>query len=337
MTSPLPRTAKLRHGQSKSSSKAKTLSSEHAPIDVSGAPVLDEPASIATIRSHPVTGPILDHHQLRQAIKITRLSHRTPGLQMWTGAPGVGKTVAAEQLALECNQEADEGVEGAYRAHYFHTGGDVDRTSGRQMKRGIYTAYEQLVDELSSGELRQRSETSLATEIVEHVRLTNTQLLIIDEAGTKTAPEIRGLALISDIAREKCFPFSILLVGMDDLAAKMTSLPVLTSRTRSMQTFRSWAQKDALAYIMSRAPILAGLYAEKCPGTNTLLQIVLRETKCAPRDIETLLPEIEKRLSKRPNPKKVIEAILWWRNESRERALGQAAEYQSRRRQPLLV
>jgi hypothetical protein len=294
--------------------------------------LLDEPADITTLRVHPVTGPILNQTQLRQAITLTKLAHRTPGIQMWTGDPGVGKTVAAEQLTVECNAEADQRMPGCYRAHYFMTGGDVDHGSGRQMKRGIYTAYEELVDELSSGELRQRSEKSLAEEIVEVVRLTNTQLLVVDEAGTKTAAEIRGLALISDIARQHGFPFSVLLVGMDDLAAKMMSLAVLKSRKRLTHTFRSWDEAESLAWLLTRSASIRCHYEVKTRGIMFMIQTLFRETGYRLREIDTLVPEIEMRLAKRPDPAAVIRHILEWRQEEEEVAMAQSTAYTERRR-----
>lgn len=288
-------------------------------------------ADLATLRSHPITGPILDQPQLREAIALSKLSHRTPGLQMWTGDPGVGKTVAAEQLAYECNRDADARLKGSYRAFYFVTGGDVERSTGRQMKRGIYTVYEQMIGELSSGELRTRSETALAEEIVHHAKLINTQLIIIDEAGTKSASEIRGLALLSDIARQREFPLSLLLVGMDDLAAKMGSLDVLRSRTRVIVGFQSWEQEEALSFILARSSLIEEAYGRRDPGIALMLTAMLKHTQCRPREIETLLPEVDKRLARHGDALRAIEDVLGWRREASAAALAQSMMYSQRR------
>lgn len=296
-----------------------------------------EAADIKTLRSHPITGPILDQRQLREAIALSKLSHRTPGLQMWTGDPGVGKTIAAEQLAYECNRDADAQRPGSYRAFYFVTGGDVERSMGRQMKSGIYTVYEQMLGELTGGELRSRSETSLAEEIVHHVRLTNTQLIIVDEAGTKSASEIRGLALISDVARRNEFPVSLLLVGMDDLAAKMSSLEVIKSRTRVTVAFQRWEEEEALSFILARSQLIADAYAGRTSGLPLMLQSILKFTQCRPREIETLLPEIDKRLARHGDPVRTIEDVLGWRQDASAVALAQAMAYRQRRGRPVGV
>jgi hypothetical protein len=74
----------------------------------------------------PLVGRIIEHSQLRPFLTITRLQLKTPGLQVWTGNPGLGKTIAAQQLVAECNRGADAGEQGAYRAEMFATAGDVD-------------------------------------------------------------------------------------------------------------------------------------------------------------------------------------------------------------------
>jgi DNA transposition AAA+ family ATPase len=288
--------------------------------------------ALEVLRRHALDGPVLDHPQLRRVLCLAKLAHRTPGLQVWTGPSGVGKTVTAEQLEFECNREADEEKPGAYRARYFITGGDVEASSGRQMKRGVYCAYEQMVEELTAAELRQRTETSLATDVVEEARLMNTQLIIVDEAGTKTAAEIRGLALICDIARREGWPLSVILVGMDDLAEKATSLHVLQSRTRLTATFEPWDDQECRAYIMSREGLAAALFAAGGAGSDGLLKDLVQYTGGRLRELQTLLPEIEHRLTKGRAPDDAIEKILKWRKDAGEQALKQAKEYSERRR-----
>jgi hypothetical protein len=70
------------------------------------------------------------------------------------------------------------------------------------MKRGIYTVFESVVKEsLSPTDYRSCNEGELAKMIVEHCQLMGIQLIVMDEAGTKTEAEIRGIAYIIDGGR----------------------------------------------------------------------------------------------------------------------------------------
>ncbi len=285
------------------------------------------------LRLHASDGVILEHAQLRSAIKLAKVMHATtPGLQVWTGDAGVGKTVAAEQLALECNAAADAGKPGAYRAQYFLTGGDVDHTSQRFMKKGIYCVYECVVDELSRGELTRRTERALATDIVEQIRLTNLQLLIIDEAGTKNSAEIRGLALIYDIARQHHWPLTLLLVGMDDLAHKVRGLPVLESRVRATRVFHEWSVNECASFLASRSEAIRERLQGGGADVQAAIRLLVAETGGRLRALHTLLAEVDGRLRARASAKllDVVEDVIDWRAETAERAAAQAAEYRER-------
>lgn len=293
------------------------------------------PSELAVLRVDPVEGPVLDHPQLREAIACARLQHATPGLQVWTGPPGVGKTMAAQQLEIECNAAAGAGKEGAYRAHYFATGGEVTHGTTRQMKRGLQSAYEQLLEEeLSPADLRRMTEESMARDVIEEARLRNLQLLIVDEAGTKTQAEIRGLAMLSDQGRRRNWPFTVLLVGMDDLATKVDGLPVIRSRDRRLSMFRPWSAEDILAFMFGRAPTFATRAHEGALGVGHVLRRAMEHANGSPREVETLLPELEVRLQKGRGLAEAIDTILEVRSEDREDALAFArAQVEDQRKQ----
>jgi len=320
---------------SRSTPRSALLSQEHETSDdeSEGEPLRSTmPSPLPVLRIYEADGAILDHRQLRDRISLAKIAHRTPGLQVWTGPAGVGKTVTAEQLAYECNADADAGKPHAYRAFYFMSGGDVDHSSQRQMKRGVYCVYEQLIEELTTAQLRQRSELSLAMDVVEEARAQGIQLLIIDEAGTKTGAEIRGLAYLYDVARQAHWPLTILLVGMDDLAAKVTALPVLTSRVRTMCVFLPWDDAGCLAYLSSRSPVLAGEMAVDRPVQRKAFETLIRATGRRLRELQTLVPEIEVRmgLKNAGSLLDVVTTVIGWRRDAATEAVAQACAYRDR-------
>ena len=88
---------------------------------------------MAVLRTAPANGPIFNHDELRTAItQVLRVhsgdpgeNNAAPGLHVWTGEPGFGKSMAAEQFEVECNDAADAGKAGAFRAKYCVAIGDV--------------------------------------------------------------------------------------------------------------------------------------------------------------------------------------------------------------------
>ena len=277
--------------------------------------------NIPIIGIRELDGPILDNKQLRTAIQLTKLTHsERPGLQIWVGDVGAGKTVAAEQLEKECIAAADRGDEGAYRAHKFTTGGDLYSNSTRKMKRGIYDVYCAEIGALTPGELQARTEKALVDEIVEDLRLRSMQLLIIDEAGMKTMEEIRGFAAITDAALSAGFRLTILLLGMDDLGGKATGMGVLESRIKRIYNFELWSSKNCLAFACSRTVRFANLLRGNSPEVSRAWWDLMDYTKGEPRTMDTLLPDIERRLAKGHTVGKSVSVTIKARREELHKA-----------------
>jgi len=285
------------------------------------------PANLGVLRTDPVDGDILNHGALRDAIKLAKLGHRSPGLQTWVGHAGVGKTVAARQLVHEINQAAD----GAFRARYLMMGGDVDHASQRQMKRGIYALWAAIMDDtLAGGRLRQLQEDQLAMQIVEQVQLERIQFIVIDEAGTKNEKEIRGLTFVSDLARNTGWPLPILLVGMDDLAHKVAAIPALESRRRYIKVFEPWDKTACLAFMVNRSAAIAARVAANDGELPAALNLIMKDTSGRLREVESLLVEIDARLKPAASVLDVVQLVLDWRAQSERAAIALADQYVGR-------
>jgi hypothetical protein len=311
-----------------SATTTKSLSPAVRSALLDAAPV--HPASLKVLRTDPVYGEILDHGHLRGPIKLAKLTHQAPGVQVWVGHAGVGKTITARQLVHELNA-AFAAKSGTYRAFYTMMGGDVDHASQRQMKRGIYALWCAVMnDTLSGGELRQRQERDLAMEIVDQLRLDRVQVLVVDEAGTKNEKEIRGLSLVCDLAGEMEWPLTLLLVGMDDLAHKVDSIPALVSRRRYVHVFTPWDAAACLTFMTHRSPAFKARVAAGDAEVPGALHAIMKLAGGRLREIESLLPELDVRLKPQASLKEVVAMIIDWRTQNVDDANVLADDYLAR-------
>ncbi len=276
----------------------------------------------------PAIGPVINHDQLQPNLTLTLMQLAAPGLQVWTGPPGFGKSIAARYLAAKCNRDYDAG-RSTFRAFYFSTGGDVNHNSTRSMKRGIATVFESVLDqELSGPEFRRASELALAEEVIEHLRLMNIQLVIMDEAGTKTEAELRGVAHITNVGIERGWPVTFLLVGMDDLAEKVHRQPAICSRVRRVIVFESWSLADFNAFLVTRGGRVGEAFAKRSTETAKSLAR-LHDAACgAPRVLETFTTELEARLQRGDELLSATESTIQLYALSQEASLAFAREYQ---------
>ncbi|MBY0489469.1 MAG: AAA family ATPase [Gemmatimonadaceae bacterium] len=285
------------------------------------------------LRRDPILGNIIEHAQLRPYITLARMQLKTPGLQEWTGPPGLGKSIAAQQLALECNQEADANLPGAFRAVYFATAGDADHETTRGMKRGVYTVFQGVLEEsLSAGEYKHMTENELAEMVVEHCRLMNIQLIVVDEAGTKTEAEMRGMAHITNLALEEHWRLSILLVGMDDLANKMDEQKSLSSRTRRVLVFQHWSTEDFQTFLETRDGIIGEIFAKPTKDTRRVIEILHGACRGEPRELDTLVCEVEIRIKNGASLRHAVETAIAFRATQVAASVAFAREYQTRKR-----
>ena len=161
------------------------------------------------------------------------------------------------------------------------------------MKRGISMLHEEVVEPLTPSEERRLGERAMSNIVAQHVQLENIQLIIVDEAGTKTPAEIRGFADVYDTALRLGHPLSILLVGMDDLAHKTSGLGVIKSRVRSRWLFKQWDDLDYGVYVASRCRLLRALRAQNIGAFEKLMPVLREYTKSDLRATLSLMPLVD--------------------------------------------
>lgn len=281
---------------------------------------------------HPLWGTLINHEQLRRAIKLAQHDCKAPGIQVWTGEPGVGKTVAAEQLVAECNAAADAAEPEAFRAVYLSTGGDVHHNTTRGMKRGINCIFEGVLkEELTNAEYRSISERALAEMIVEHVRLLNIRLIVLDEAGTKTQSEIRGISYITDVAIERHWCLSILLVGMDDLADKADREIATRSRTRRTTMFTPWSASELFAFLQTRDGVIGEAFARGGSDAEAVATLLCEAVDGDVRSLLTHLNELTLRLENGVPLRRAAMKVIEMRDHMRKQAVAFARGFELRK------
>ena len=306
--------------------------------------------SPALLRVDPILGPIHDCLQLRHAIESVRTLHEgqseipgvrrkkiaVPGLHVWTGPPGLGKSIAAQQLEVELQAEHEAGGAQAYQARWCVAAGDVYQGGTRKMKRGISLLYRTVVDpELSDRDERSKKEGDMVNEIVALSKVDNIQMLMVDEAGTNTPAEIRGFAQVYDAALKAHHKLSIVLVGMDDLAWKVKSLGVLRSRIRSELLFGTWLAHEYLAFVIARSFAMEQAHRRQPAVCATVTQSLFQYTAGDMRQTEALLPLLDEQATPRRRLDVVAKEVMDAHAEMSAACERFAAEYETQSKRKL--
>jgi len=193
----------------------------------------------------------LPPNEATSAILSLTLAHmRTmpSSLMVWSGPPGRGKTTASEQFrdALVALRPAD-----STPVWMMNWGGALNGKGTRQMHRGLTTVYKRFVEDESLRYLARSTEQTLAEDIVTAFRDNGTVLLVIDEAGTMSADEMRGVGMVIDEAAKKHLRMHILMISMDNITDKMKTHRVIDSRTTLDLDFGAWQPVDVIQLMHS--------------------------------------------------------------------------------------
>lgn len=185
-------------------------------------------------------------------------------LMIWSGLPGMGKTCASQQLAAYLCKERG-GLQTTVRS--MRWGGALRGRSARGMHRGLTTVYRKFVAKESDAFLKKLPEEQLAEDIVESFRRTDTVMLCIDEAGTMSADEMRGVGMVVDAAIDANYRMHVLLISMDDITPKLKEHQVLESRATLDRDFSPWAAPDVLQLVsLCGAPLATALAGNRATG-----------------------------------------------------------------------
>ncbi|WP_337171560.1 ATP-binding protein [Gemmatimonas aurantiaca] len=166
---------------------------------------------------------------LRLATARVLNAHQQHGFIVMSGPPGVGKTTCAHHLVSLINEDDALGV--GVQADTFEVSGKRTRPSSHQSVRGpLRELYARYFGTLPSTLFQRDSEHAVTRRVVATLRQRGLQVLLLDEAGTYAAEELRGLSMLLNISREESWPLTVVLIGMDDIAKTVESLPQITSR-----------------------------------------------------------------------------------------------------------
>lgn len=174
-----------------------------------------------------------------------------------SGPPGVGKTTCAKFMVSLVNEQAalGEGI----KAHTWEVSGRNKRQRAQQSTRGgLKELYVQFIGSVPSNLFQRETEHSVCRRLIAVLRQRGLQLLLLDEAGTMAPEELRGLAMVLNVAREEEWPLTMVLVGMDDIATTMEALPQVESRVADWVWFHPLTVEDWDGVFSVLMPSMAG-------------------------------------------------------------------------------
>lgn len=161
--------------------------------------------------------------------------------------------------------------------------------------------YGEIFGELSPSKQAAKRENGMTTELVEHFRLYGTRLLILDEAGTQSAEQLRGITGIADAARRTGVPLTILLVGMDELPKKLYTKAQVKRRVRGWEIFNDWPREDLEALVLAHSPVLSAI-RETDTDVKAVLDLLLTHAKGCLSDVVESTVDLEERLAALDEP-----------------------------------
>lgn len=199
-----------------------------------------------------------------------------PGLVVWTGPAGFGKSVATRQLRGFLQQQLPASV---VPTQYLQLAGELDRPTGRGMHRSICDLHLALIPASTPQLLRALPAAAIIEDILEQFVQEGTRLLILDEAGTKSAAELRGIAQLVDAAIERQYQLHILLVSMDDITPKLARYKVLESRVTLDRDFPAWRSEHVLDLLKLQSAELAQFLEAHPPEAAAAATVCANEAR----------------------------------------------------------
>lgn len=210
-------------------------------------------------KAAPVVTPLM-----REVMSTTLLLAPAGGLACWTGPSRMGKTTTADHLADQVNEAYTPKNPDAFRARRFQVSGDAStaRRQTRLPKRGIRALYEGIVGIMDERVYRDRMPEALAALTVDALIQRRIQLVMVDEAGTLSVSEIRGMAAVYDEAIARGFPLVLTFIGMDDIGNKLSALPQVKERVQAWCAFEPYAREEVRAFLRAMSLTLRTVDAE---------------------------------------------------------------------------
>ena len=175
---------------------------------------------------------------MKFASKLTLEAHYNCGLVMWSGGVGRGKTWCAEWMVEELNAKYDPQNPDTFRLHHYEVG-KIAKWSGREEKIALRSLYHATIGPMDEGVYRTFPLEAIAEMIVHGLRRMGYQIIFVDEAGRLSIGALDALVLVSNTAGIMGWPLTFVIIGMDDLPIKITSIERIYSRVHQKVCFRA--------------------------------------------------------------------------------------------------
>jgi hypothetical protein len=179
--------------------------------------------------------------------RLLAVHKRRGQMAVITGKSGAGKSTAAEHIEDEVSAGFKAGVEDAFDAKYY-VATDMLNSSGDLLQRRFLAEFAtQVLNLVVPKDLRTIDVPSLMKAIALGLRLSNVQLVFIDEAGHIPPAGLDHLAtLINTVTTAEKHPLTVALVGMHDLPTNVLSLPQVARRVAEFIYFEPYDELTAL-------------------------------------------------------------------------------------------
>jgi hypothetical protein len=185
----------------------------------------------------------VETEMVKEILYRTLVAHATRILCAWCGPSRVGKTTTAQHLVKFLHKKLEAGDQDAYRAIHYEIG-QIRSGGGNESKLAIKSLYEKVLDiPMDPGVYWRKTSEALARMLVRELKARNIQMVLIDEIGYISIDAMRGMILVWDVAIEMDWPFSIIFIGMDDMAAKITGNNQMNGRFQEWCYFREYDVK----------------------------------------------------------------------------------------------
>lgn len=170
--------------------------------------------------------------QLNRALAVAnRLAN--PGITVWAGSPGLGKTATAGILCRTLTER------GGPRAAYIDVA--PPDSASRSEVAALRAILSAAIGPIPERMVRSRSATGLAEFLLTTMRASAARILIIDEAGRLRRSGLEAIGILVDQARAAVEPFHVVLVGMRNLPG------LLRANERVASRVVAWEQFDPLS------------------------------------------------------------------------------------------
>jgi len=183
---------------------------------------------------------ILETNQMREVVHRTLAVTASGGLCVWCGRARIGKTTTAAYLVAELDKAMKNGDPAAFRAGYY-SAGKISSKASNPDRLGIVSLYEGILGLTLDRGISMKSPEYLASMIVDNFITRKIRLVIVDEAGQLTSEALRGMVKVWDEAQFRHWPFTIVLVGMDNLPAIVNKYPQVRERVLEWCFFKEYS------------------------------------------------------------------------------------------------